>query len=84
MDLYTGFMILVLQDCFVTSTLEIVTSEGNVSILASSESVPISKAVANYWMGHWALLLEVYEILEDIEGFTLYLKSNFKLADAQT
>lgn len=48
MDLYTGFMILVLQDCFVTSTLEIVTSEGNVSILASSESVPISKAVANY------------------------------------
>lgn len=77
MDWYTEFMIPVLQDCFVTSTLEIATSEGNVSILVPSESAPISKALANYWMGHWALLLEVYEILEDIEGFTPYLKSNF-------
>lgn len=76
-DWYIEFMILIFQDCFVTRTLEIVTSQWNVSTSGLSESGPILKAVVNYCIGHWVWLLEVYEIFKDIEGFTLYLKSKF-------
>lgn len=58
---------------FCTSTLGIVTSQWNVSTSGLSESGPILKAVPNYRMGRWVLLLEVYEIFKDFEGFTLFL-----------
>lgn len=80
MDWYIEFMILIFQGCFVTTILEIVTSQWNVSTSGLSESGPILKAVAKYCMGHWVLLLEVYEIFKDIEGFTLYLKSKFLIS----
>lgn len=80
MDWYIKFMILIFQDCFVTSTLEIVTSQWNVSTSGLSESGPTLQAVINYCMGHWVLLLEVYEIFKDIEGFMLYLKSKFLIS----
>lgn len=69
-----------IQVCFVTNTLEIVTSHWNVSTSGPSESRPILKAVANYCTDHWVLLLEVNEIFKNIEGFTLYLKINFLIS----